>query len=189
MSESLIDFASLDATVDATPAAEVVETPAAEVDSEVDTPVTDVDSTDEAGKETETHKADGTERTPEEVEKFKADAAAKVTPTDSTPANVRSALKAMRDSDPKNAAVVKELHGSYERWSAAKQIFPKGVAEMTEAKAFIDSVGGPEGYEKMQQALDAVNATDELLYNADARLWDNVIEDLKANNIQRLWAN
>ncbi len=181
MADALIDFASLDASVDAAPAAEVVDTPAAEVDSVVDTPVTDVDSADEAGKETETKNADGTDKTPEEVEKFKTDAAAKVTPTDATPANVRSALKAMRDSDPKNAEVVKQLHGSFERWNAAKQIFPKGVAEMTEAKAFIDSVGGPEGYEKMQQALDAVSATDELLYAADPKLWDNVIEDLKSS--------
>jgi hypothetical protein len=87
----------------------------------------------------------------------------------------------MRDADPKNAGVVKELHGAFERWNAAKQIFPKGVAEMTEAKAFIDSVGGPEGYQKMQDMIDTVTGTDELLYAADPKLWDNVIEDIKAN--------
>ena len=127
--------------------------------------------------------ADGTEKTPEEQEKFKTDAAAKATSDkalEATPANVRTALKAMRDSDPKNAGVVKELHGAFERWNAAKQIFPKGVAEMTEAKAFIDSVGGPEGYQKMQDMIDTVTSTDELLYAADPKLWDNVIEDIKA---------
>jgi hypothetical protein len=87
----------------------------------------------------------------------------------------------MRDSDPKNAGVVKELHGAFERWNAAKEVFPKGVAEMQEAKAFIESVGGPEGYQKMQQAFEQVSATDELLYAADPTLWDNVIEDLKAS--------
>lgn len=186
MADALVDFASLDATVDATPAAEVSSTPAAEVDSEVVTdPAAEVDTTttdpDAEGKETETKNADGTDKTPEEQAAFK-EKAASTKPTDATPANVRSALKAMRDSDPKNAEVVKQLHGSFERWNAAKQIFPKGVAEMQEAKAFIESVGGPEGYEKMQAAVDAVTATDELLYAADPKLWDNVIEDLKANN-------
>jgi hypothetical protein len=187
MADALVDFASLDATVDATPAAEVDSTPAPEVDSEV-TPAAGSEETPSTepteGKETETHNADGTEKTPEEQEKFKTEAAAKAntTPTDATPANVRAALKAMRDADPKNAEVVKQLHGSFERWNAAKQIFPKGVSEMQEAKAFIDSVGGPEGYEKMQGMIDTVTATDELLYAADPKLWDNVIEDLKANN-------
>src|SRR5450631_2429651 len=150
MADALVDFASLDATVDATPAAEVDSTPAPEVDSEV--PAVDANSTVDAGKETETSNADGTEKSPEEQAAFKTAAAAKIASDktlEGTPANVRSALKAMRDADPKNAGVVKELHGAFERWNAAKQIFPKGVAEMTEAKAFIDSVGGPDGYQKM----------------------------------------
>lgn len=182
MADALVDFAILDATV---PTDSTVDT-TTEVDttSEVDTP-NEVETTElgtpEEGKETETHKADGTERTPEETEKFKADAAAKVTPTDATPANVRSALKAMRDADPKNGQVVKELHGAFERWNAAKAIFPKGVAEMQDAKTFIDLVGGPDGYKKMQDSLDAITATDELLYAADPKLWDNVIEDLKSS--------
>jgi hypothetical protein len=182
MSDALVDFASLDSAVE-TPAVETpteVETPT--TDSAVDTP-TEVETPSE-GVETETTKADGTERTPEEVAAFKTAAAARTASDkalESTPANVRSALKAMRDADPKNAGVVKELHGAFERWNAAKQIFPKGVAEMTEAKAFIDSVGGPEGYQKMQDMIDTVTGTDELLYAADPKLWDNVIEDIKAN--------
>jgi hypothetical protein len=186
MADALVDFASLDSTVDATPAAEVDSTPAADVDSEVVAdPAAEVDTTpdpDAEGKETETKNADGTDKTPEEQAAFKEKTAADVKPTDATPANVRSALKAMRDADPKNAEVVKQLHGSFERWNAAKAIFPKGVTEMQEAKAFIDSVGGPEGYQKMQGMIDTVTATDELLYAADPKLWDNVIEDLKANN-------
>jgi hypothetical protein len=188
MSDAMIDFASLDSAAADTTVDTTVDTSAADTttDSTVDAATTDsaetaVDSTE--GKETETHKADGSERTPEEVEEFKKTAAAKVASDkelEGTPANVRSALKTLK-ADPKNAAVVKELHGSYERWQAAKQIFPKGVAEMTEAKAFIDSVGGPEGYQKSQDMIEAVLATDELLYAADARLWDNVIEDLKSS--------
>lgn len=186
MADALVDFASLDASVDATPAAEVDSTPAADVDSEVvtDPATTEVDDTTDtdAGKETETKNADGTDKTPEEQAAFKEKSAAASKPTEATPANVRNALKTMRDADPKNAGVVKELHGAFERWTAAKQIFPKGVAEMQEAKAFIDSVGGPDGYQKMQGMIDQVTATDELLYAADPKLWDNVIEDLKANN-------
>ena len=65
--------------------------------------------------------------------------------------------------------------------NAAKAVFPKGVEEMQEAKAFIDSVGGPEGYQKSQDMINQVLASDELLYAADSKIWDNVIEDLKAN--------
>ena len=180
--ESLVDFAALDTA--ATDSA--VETPSTEVgttvtDSTVETPATEVDNT---GKETETNNADGSEKSEEEKAEFKTKAAAKLESdkaidTKATPDNVRKALKAMRDSDPKNAQVVKELHGSFERWNAAKAIFPKGVAEMQEAKAFIDSVGGPDGYAKMQQSLDNVSATDEMLYAADPKLWDAIIDDLK----------
>ena len=186
MSTDIVDFAMLDSaaaatdttTVDST----VIDTPV--VDSTTDTPVVDGIVDAATGKETETQNADGTEKTPEEQEAFKTAASAKVTSDkalESTPANVRSALKAMRDADPKNAGVVKELHGAFERWTAAKGIFPKGVAEMQEAKAFIDTVGGPEGYQKLQDAIDQVTATDELLYAADPTLWDNVIADIKAS--------
>src|ERR1035437_229465 len=190
MATDMVDFAMLDttsaATTDSAAAADsaVVDNPV--VDSTTDTPVIDDTTVTDitTGKETETLNADGTEKTPEQVEAFKTAAAAKVTSDkalESTPANVRSALKAMRDADPKNAGVVKELHGAFERRNAAKGIFPKGVAEMQEAKAFIDSVGGPEGYQKLQDAIDQVTATDELLYASDPTLWDNVIADLKAS--------
>jgi hypothetical protein len=182
MADALVDFASLDATV---PTDSAVETPTeveTTTDSAVETP-TEVETTTE-GTETETTNSDGTEKTPEQIEAFKksaADKAASDKALESTPAKVRAALKAMRDSSPANAGVVKELHGSFERWNAAKAIFPKGVQEMQDAKAFIDTVGGPEGYQKMQESLDAITATDELLYAADPKIWDNVIEDLKAS--------
>ncbi len=196
MSDAMIDFASLDSAVATDSITDTtVDTTAADTttDSTVDTTAADTttDSTaditttdDSSVKETETTNADGTEKTPEQVEEFKKNAAAKAAASDKelegTPANVRSALKSLK-ADPKNEEVVKELNCAFERWSAAKAIFPKGVVEMTEAKAFIDSVGGPEGYQKMQDMIDAVTSTDELLYAADPKLWDNVIEDLKAS--------
>src|ERR1700674_1727752 len=189
MADALVDFAALDSgadavvtdsTVEATEVTSDVDTPS--LDSEVEVAVSD-DTTTAADKETGTHNADGTEKTPEEQEAFKIAAAAKTEAdkgieTKATPDNVRKALKAMRDADPKNAAVVKELHGAFERFNAYKTEFPT-VAAAKEAKAFIDAVGGPEGYQKMQESIDAVIATDELLYAADPKLWDNVIEDLK----------
>ena len=188
MGDALIDFAVLDsaaATTDSTVETTTTETPTTETTT-VENPTTEVETPVEdstAGKETETTNADGTEKTPEQVEEFKKNAVAKVSSDkelEGTPANVRSALKTLK-ADPKNAAVVRELHGSYERWNAAKAVFPKGVAEMQEAKAFIDSVGGPEGYQKSQDMINQVLASDELLYAADPVLWDNVIADLKSS--------
>ena len=177
MSESLVDFAAIEDSAVAT------ETPAVETSTTETTDSAVETTTTETPTETVLNE-DGTEQTPEqktEAAKVTADKTASDKALESTPANVRSALKAMRDADPKNAAVVKELHGAFERWTAAKGIFPKGVAEMQEAKAFIDSVGGPDGYKTMQDQINAVTATDELLYAADSKLWDNVIEDLKAS--------
>ena len=190
MADALVDFASLDATT--TTVNSAVETPTevetTTVNSAVETPVEAETTTteDTTGKETETTNADGTEKTPEQVEKFKKNAAEKTntaaTAGDGSIGDQRAALKVLKDLDPKYAKAVAALHGSTERWNAAKEVFPKGVNEMREAKAFIDSVGGPEGYQKMQEMIDTVTATDELLYAADSRLWDNVIEDLRANN-------
>lgn len=189
MADALVDFASLEdsaaaatTTVDSTVDTTVADTT---TDSDIDTTVADDSDGAADGKDTETLNADGTEKTEEQKAAAKTAAEAKAASdkaidTKATPDNVRKALKAMRDASPANADVVKQLHGSFERWNAAKAIFPKGVSEMQEAKAFIDSVGGPEGYNKMQTALDAVTATDELLYAADPKLWDNVIDELKS---------
>ena len=187
MADEMIDFAVADTSAAADSA--TVETPTTEVETPitdsatVETPTTEVETPTD-GKETELKNADGSDKTPEQQEAFKTAAAARAESDktlESAPATVRAALKAMRDADPKNAGVVKELHGAYERWGAAKTIFPKGVEEMREAKAFIDAVGGPEGYQKSQDMINQVLASDELLYAADPKIWDNVIEDLKAN--------
>ena len=184
--ESLVDFASLDT------AASAVETPVIDsaveapvVDSGVETPAAEVDSTLTEGKETETTNADGSEKSDEEKATFKTAAAKaesdKAIDTKATPENVRKGLKAFRDADPaKNGAIVKELHGAHERFNAYKTEFPT-VQAAKEAKAFIESIGGEEGYTKLNESIDAVKATDELLYAADPQLWKNVLEDLKAS--------
>lgn len=184
--EALIDLASLDS------AASAVETPTVDTTTTVDVPAvestTDTTVEDTSTTETETTNADGTEKTPEQVEEFKKAAAAKTTTaaeadlpgTEKTPQEVRKALKALRDADPKNAAYVKTLHGSYERHQAYKQEF-ETVDKAREAKAFIESIGGEDGYKELQTHVEAVKAADELLYNADPQLWKNVIEDLKAS--------
>ncbi len=51
---------------------------------------------------------------------------------------------------------------------------------MKDAKAFIDLVGGPEGYEGLTQKIQAVEDTDALLYSGDPKIWEHVIEDLKS---------
>lgn len=97
-----------------------------------------------------------------------------------TPDNIRKTLKAIKDADPNNAAAVKVLHGSYERWEAAKKVFPKGVAEMRAAKDFMNLVGGQEGYEQLNTTLEAVRASDQKLYNGDPSLLEDIYEDLKS---------
>lgn len=171
MADALLDFAALDSEAAAVEAP-VVETSDSAVDTTTETP--EVETEVEAGAE---------EQTPEqkaESDKTAKAAADKLIDTKATPDNVRKALKAMRDADPKNAAVVKELHGAFERFNAYKTEFPT-VAAAKEAKEFIAAIGGPEGYEKLNGNLEAVKATDELLYNADPQLWKNVVEDLKAS--------
>jgi hypothetical protein len=179
--ESLVDFASLDSAVDAPVVDSAVTEPV--VDSTVDAPVVDAPVM-ETGVETENLNADGSEKSAEEQTAFKTAAAKaasdKAIDTKATPDNVRKGLKALRDADPKNASIVKELHGAYERFNAYKTEFPT-VQSAKEAKAFIESIGGEEGYEKLTQSSEAVKATDELLYAADPQLWKNVIEDLKAS--------
>jgi hypothetical protein len=190
MAEAILDFAGLEDSAAAATGSEVDTTG---VDSEIpelgtdestqDTPTTEEGTEGAEGKDTETHNADGTEKTPEEQAAFKKsaeEAAKNAEPVKATPDNVRKTLKSLRDSDPKNAQVVKELHGAYERFNAYKAEFPT-VAAAKEAKAFIDTIGGVEGYQKTQEQMDAVSATDELLYNGDPKLWDNVIEDLKTS--------
>jgi hypothetical protein len=176
MATDMIDFASIDSSTD-TAAGSAVETQTTDVKTPTEGTETQTTDTPTAPVLNE----DGTEQTPEQKETAAAKVESdKAIDTESTPQNVRKALKGLRDASPANANVVKELHGAYERWSAAKTVFPKGVEEMKEAKAFIDAIGGQEGYQKTQEAMDAVKGSDELLYAADPQLSKNVYEDMKA---------
>ncbi len=171
--DSVLDFAGLDS---AASAAEATTTTAEETTVD-ETPVEGAEGTDTTTDVAS--KAEGeTEKNVEGAEKGKTDKDTAV--KDATPQGVRQALKALKDADAKNAPIVKELHGAYERWTAAKQIFPKGVAEMKAAKELIDLVGGAEGYEQQMQVVEAIKASDEKLYNGDGSLHDDIIEDLKA---------
>jgi hypothetical protein len=173
--ESLLDFAVAEPTDSAVETTTTeVETPTTETQTEIETPT----------ETTEAPAVEGAEKTEEEKAAAKIAASDKAIDTKATPDNVRKALKAMRDASPANGAVVKELHGAFERWNAAKAVFPKGVSEMQEAKDFIESIGGTEGYEEKVGMLEAVKATDELLYTADPVLSQNVYDDMKAQGKQ-----
>lgn len=127
----------------------------------------------------------GGEKNPDGSPKAKADALDDAKSV--TPQSVRNTLKGLRDSvqDPESPEgkatleAVKQLHGHFERWNAAKEIFPKGVAEMKEAKAFITEIGGREGYTTMQETVNQINETDNLLYSGDPKLIENIVSDLK----------
>jgi len=190
MSESVIDFAGLDSAA-AAANTEVVEAPP--VDSTVDATVDKtVDTTDKVATTDKTDATKIASATKEGKQQYNSDGTPKETKTEvveedlpgteKTPQEIRSLLKAMRDADPKNVAAVKQLHGAFERWEAAKEIYPGGVNEMRAAKEFQDLVGGHEGLEKLQNTVAAAEASDSQLYEGSSELIDNIVEDLKANN-------
>ena len=179
MSESVIDFAGLDsaAAAVATTEAPVVETTAVETPT-TETPEAAVETTDKpAAKETkQQYNSDGSPK--EDAAKTEED------PNEfgeKTPKEIRPALKAFRDASPANIAATKILHGAYERWEAAKAIYPGGVNEMRQAKEFADLVGGAEGYEKLTGSIAAAEASDAKLYDPtqNASLIEDVVADLK----------
>lgn len=173
--DGILDFAGLEAAAAET---EVVDVNTDDTAAAKATPTEDGTAKVEDNANADKLNADGTKKTDEEVAAAKA-AEDKEFGKD-TPENIRKALKGFRDADPKNAPLVKALHGAYERWEATKTIFPKGVNEMREAKEFIDLVGGPEGYETLQTKVADITATDEMLAAGDAKLIDNIVEDLKS---------
>jgi hypothetical protein len=182
MAESVLDFAGLDAQATAaenttpevnseTTEVETTETPTVETTTEVGNETTDSGKEGAEGK-TEVAAGDKTEATKEELPG-----------TESTPQEVRKALKAFKDADPKNSAMVKQLHGAFERHEAYKAEFPT-VQEAREAKQFIENIGGYEGFEQLQNTLKSVEESDHLLYSGDAKLLDNIYEDMKSEGKQ-----
>src|ERR1700690_731928 len=176
MADAILDFAGLEDTADATAA-----NAEPEVTVDLDAPEEGAEVVTEGAEKVETTEAvkDGDEKSPNNADGTPKDKTAVVKETDSTPQNVRKALKAMRDADPANAKIVKALHTEYERAAAYSKAFPK-VADAINAKAFIDSVGGQEGWETAQATIKNIEETDELLYNGDAKtLVGNIVSDLK----------
>src|ERR1035437_5361259 len=177
MSESVIDFAGLDSVAADTSA--VTAEPEVVVDAPVvDTPVVDTPAVDApAAKESKPqYNSDGS---PKEAV---AAADEDLPGTEKTPQEIRQALKALRDLDPKNASAVKQLHGAFERYEAIKAIFPGGVNEIKQAKEFMELVGGHEGLESLQGVKTAAEASDAKLYDPEknAELISDVVADLKA---------
>lgn len=173
MSESVIDFAGLDA------AATEAETPA--VATETPAVETAVQDTGAETKTPEVPKEGKPQINPDGSPKETAEESTEELPGDEkTPQEVRKALKAFKDANPANAAMTKLLHGSYERHQAYAKVFPK-VQDAQDAKTFIDTVGGLEGYEKLQEQISAIDASDQLLYAGSPDLIKNVVEDLKSS--------
>lgn len=185
MADSVLDFAGLDA------AASTSETPV--VDSEVNANTTagsdagDVSTDSSKQGEATEGSTSTTEQTTDKTQKTEANAEGAVEEelpgTEKTPQEVRKALKAFKDADPKNAAMVKQLHGAFERHEAYKQTFPT-VDDARAAKEFIDTVGGYEGYETLQNTLKQVEESDQLLYAGDGKLLDNIYDDMKSEGKQ-----
>src|ERR1035437_7453964 len=173
----ILEFSGLDTVGADAVETPVVETPAAEVPAAevpaADAPAADAPATKEAKQQ---YNSDGT---PKEAA---AKADEELPGTEKTPQEIRQALKALRDSDPKHAAAVKQLHGAFERYEAIKAIFPGGVNEIKQAKEFLDLVGGHEGLESLQGTKAAAEASDAKLYDPEknAELISDVVEDLKA---------
>ena len=183
MSESVIDFAGLD-----TAAAAAVETPAVETTAvetpavETETPAVETDAEDAAAETKEAGKKEAKQQynsdgSPKESATEKSE---DLPGTEKTPKEIRGLLKQMRDADPKNADAVKQLHGAFERWEAAKVIYPGGVKEMTAAKEFMELAGGHEGLEKLQGTQAAAEASDNQLYEGNSELVKNIVDDLKS---------
>lgn len=175
--------AVIDAALDSTPeTTTTTEITTSLDDSPAEVPAEGTEVTE--GKETETHKADGSERTEEEQEDFRAKAAGR----EPLPAEVRIALRGMRDADPKNASVVKALHGAFERWREISASLGTGEgAGIVGFKNFLQEAGVknlPElrqAYASQTQMHETVKATDQMLYAGDKALAKNVWEDIKAS--------
>jgi hypothetical protein len=181
----VLDFAGLDAAASAVETAPVVDSDV-NVDTTVDSTVdTNVDSTKTGDDTTSTEgsTAEGDKSAVDAQGKPVAAAEEDLPGTEKTPSEVRKALKAFKDSDPKNAAMVKQLHGAFERHLAYQAEFPT-VEAAREAKTFLDSMGGYEGFENLQNVVKSVEESDQLLYAGDGKLIDNIYDDMKTEGKQ-----
>lgn len=174
----------------------------------VDTPVVDSDI---ANVDVESGADVSTDTTVEGTDEGSAgetnpDGTPKVDPTnkvDTTPQEIRSALKALRDSnpnDPKIAAAVKQLHGNYERYEAVRKEVPGGIGEIRAQQQFLRELAGVEAgapvtlqqareaYARTMDIINNVNESDQLLYNGDGDLIKHIYEDMKSEGVQANFA-
>lgn len=179
-SASVLDFVGVDIPAAATTEASV-ETPIAETPT-AETTETPTVETPETKVETKTEKAQqyNSDGSPKEAE-VKAEDDGKEF-GEKTPQDVRKALSAFKNSSPEAAKMAKLLHGSYERWEAARAIFPGGVNEIKAAREFSDLVGGHEGFEALTSLKERAEASDNQLYEGNGELIKDIVEDLKAHN-------
>jgi hypothetical protein len=96
------------------------------------------------------------------------------------PAKIRAALKVLRDSDPANAGIARELNDAYGRYQGYKSVFPK-VGDAQAAKITLDAAGGTEGIAHLQSLVANVNQTDANLYSGKGEVIDSLLEDMKSN--------
>jgi hypothetical protein len=179
MAESVIDFAGLDS---AAASVETTEVPTVETTETVETPnIEKTETTESSEKKVEKGKQqyDSSGQPIEKTETEEVDSTKEF--GEKTPKEIRTALKAFRDASPANVAATKVLHGAYERWEAAKAIYPGGINEMKQAQEFAQLVGGAEGYEKLTSTVQAAEASDTQLYSGDPQLIQNIVDDLKSN--------
>ena len=98
-----------------------------------------------------------------------------------TPQQVRQILKTLRESgDPASVQAARQLHQSWEREQAFKQLFPGGVKAARETMDYINALGGTEGIANLQDTLANVEAVDAKLYSGDGSVWKDLVEDLKS---------
>lgn len=173
MATDLVDFASLDSAagaVDDSAITNEVQT------TDVDAASTNSNTDDSAVNIEDDKNPDGSEKT--EEQKTAAKTGTTNTEDKGTPKTISEALKALK-SDPNNSGAAKILRDSYFSEQAFKKEF-KTVQEARDAKAFIEAVGGAEGWESAQSVLQNIEETDELVRAGDPKVWGNIVEDLKS---------
>jgi len=104
-------------------------------------------------------------------------------PTDQTqvdgrkgPQNIRAAVKIASEAAPEQAEALKQLAASHFRADAYSKVFPK-VEDAQAAKTFIDTVGGIDGFQQIQQRVAQFDAQDEGLKTGNPEVLDAMFKD------------
>jgi len=189
MADAVLDFAAVETAMEDSAATTDTSTTDTSVDNQSTTDTSKdsaTDNTSDKHDNSDVLNEDGTPKTEAQKQaeaEGKTNAVKNDAPADgkATPDSISKILKAVKDSDPKNAGAAKVLRDSYFGEQAFKKEFPS-VQAAREAKAFIESIGGPEGWESAQSTLKALEDTDKLVQEGNPQIWNNIIDDLKAQN-------